>query len=933
MRRPALIVILTTLIMGMPLQRSDPAGAPRNLARTPQSAAGARFPDHTLLNSASLPLSFEPLPASKGRTGGFLARTAACAWVITPESLVIHGRAQEIRMRFSGAAGQAKLAGVDALARKSNYLTGRDPSGWRTGVTNFARVKASGLYQGIEIQYYGAGRNLEFDILAAPHADLSAVRLAFEGAEALGLDHEGGLVLRSGSGTTVLRKPRAFQMIERGPREVPIDYALGPDDSVRLVAGRYDRALPLAVDPVISFSSHLGGGGDLGRAVAVDDFGNIYLAGETPSIQFPTRNPLQPTFGGQVDAFVTKISSDGSGPVYATYLGGSGEDRAQAIVVDSDGNTYITGSTRSADFPVLKAVQSRLSGSVFGDAFITKLSADGSALVYSTYLGGDDDDSGNGIVVDASGSAIMVGTTRSTNFPTRLPLQFASGGLADIVVARLSTDGGRLLFSTYLGGSDADNGRGIALDGAGNVYITGATSSADFPLRNALQRTLSGATSPFVAKLDVRGGGIVYSTYLGGGEGNAIAADRFGYVHITGQTGSATFPTVNAAQSLYGGGLSDVFVSKIDPAGANLLYSTFLGGQGAEKGSSIAVDSAGCAYIGGYTSSYNFPAKNPLQSNLRGVDDAFVAELDSSGSSLLFSTIFGGSGSDQAFGLAVDRAGNICLTGRTYSLDLPATNAFKPNLTGFFDAFVVKVAPDRPLNEFVYFPQVTLGGGYSTVFTLTNSGAAAAAATLTLSDRSGKPWTAVVKATGQPASQGTSFQITVAAGASAILSATPVNTAGALQTGWAFLETTGGRMAGAATFRRTDGSMLKSIAGLPASQPLEYADIPVNNDESHQRFTGFALANPGDDPVIVKIVTMDANGKVVDNITPAELNPLVGRGQTARFLHELIPARAHFSGSMILLPQGGKRIVVVALVQDRGQITVIPVIPAKPPGI
>jgi hypothetical protein len=877
----------------------------------------------------NLPLHFEPV----ANRAGFIARTLGRAYVFTPRQIEIIGPARSIRIHFAGAGGNARLTGMEPLPYKVNYFIGRDPSAWRTGVTGYAKVEASGLYPGIDLLYYGSDREIEFDVRAAPRADLSAVQLSFDGVESVETGAGGDLRLRSAEAETVLRKPRAFQQDGKTRREIAVQYVLESEHRARFALGEYDPSLPVTLDPVISFSTHLGGGGEIGRAIAVDALGSIYVAGETPSILFPTRGPLQSALGGLVDAFVTKISADGSRLIYSTYLGGSGEDRGQALAVDPYGNVFLTGSTRSPDFPVFKAIQTNLAGTASSDAFVTRLSSDGSTLLYSTYLGGSDDDVGNGIAVDGFGAACIVGTTRSANFPTRLPLQAAFGGQSDVFLARLNPDGTRLNFSTYIGGGNSDFGRGIALDGAGNACITGATFSADFPLRNALQRTFSGSSAPFVAKLNLSGPSFLYSTFLGSGEGNAIAADRLGYVYVTGQTGSTVFPTANAAQPVYGGGISDAFASKIDPAGAGLVYSTFLGGQTADVGFGIAIDSAGGAIITGDTTSYNFPSNNPLQTGLRGTDDILLAKLDASGAILQFSTWLGGSGIDQALAVAVDRAGSIYLTGSTQSGDFPAINAFDQTLSGGLDAFVVKLSLDTPLSSFLYFPQFALGGGYSTIFALTNTGATTAGGTLALTDRTGKPMSAAISTSPSGfQGRGSSFSISVAAGAASVVTAEALDAAGPLQTGWAFLQSTGGQLGGAATFHEAGAAGLKSVAGVLASAPTEFAVIPVNNDSAQLRFTGFAVANPGSESLNLKLVTLDESGRVLDTIFPAELNPLAARGQTARYLHELLPGRSTFRGSMALIAPAGKRFVVVALIQDHDLLTAVPVILAKPPG-
>jgi hypothetical protein len=877
-----------------------------------------------------LPLHFEPtaIPA------GFAARAQGRAYLLTPRHIEIRGPSRSFSIGFAGAAADARLSGVEPLLARSNYITGQDPSNWRTGVPNYSKVKAAGLYPGIDALYYGTGREMEFDLMVAPGADPSALRLTFDGVERVEAGSAGALRLRSGDEEVLLRRPRAFQQAGAARREVRAGYVIESERNARLDLGSYDPSQPLTLDPVISFSTHLGGGGEIGHAIAVDDLGNVYVAGESPSLLFPTKAPFQATLGGQVDAFVTKISADGSGFVYSTYLGGSADDRAQAIAVDPWGNVYLTGSTRSADFPVFKAVQPRPASTATGDAFITKLSSDGSTLLYSTYLGGGDDDIGNGIAVDSTGAACIVGSTRSSDFPTRLPLQTGSGGQSDAFLARLNPDGNKLIFSTYLGGSGSDFGRGIALDGAGNACVTGTTSSADFPLRSALQATFGGGSAPFVAKVSLSTPAFLYSTFLGSGEGNAIAADRFGYVYVTGLTNSNGFPTVNAAQPFYGGGVSDAFVAKIDPAGATLVYSTYLGGQSTDVGLGIAVDSSGNTYVTGNTASFTFPSNNPLQTGLRGADDMFITQLDATGSNLPLSTWLGGSGTDQGLAIAVDPSGSIYISGLTTSVDFPAINGFDSVLSGGLDAFVVKVAPDVPQGSFLYFPQFAVGGGYSTVFTISNTGATTASATLTLKDKTGNPLSANLNASpSQFQARGPSLSISVAARAGSVITADPIDPNGPLQTGWAFLSSAGGRLGGGATFRVAGPAGLKSVAGVPASTPTEFAIIPVNNDSDQSRFTGFAVANAGNDPFSLKLVTLDENGKLLETIFPAELNPLPARGQTARFLHELLPGRSRFHGSMALIAPAGKRFVVVALIQDHDLFTAIPVILAKPPGL
>jgi beta-propeller repeat-containing protein/ASPM-SPD-2-Hydin domain-containing protein/HYDIN/CFA65/VesB family protein len=352
--------------------------------------------------------------------------------------------------------------------------------------------------------------------------------------------------------------------------------------------------------------------------------------GATTSTNFPTTNALQASNAGGNDAFVAKLNPTGSALVYSTYLGGSGYDVGTGIAVDSAGNAYVTGSTASTNLPTMNPLQPVYGGGQY-DVFLAKFNSTGSSLIYSTYLGGSDYDIGDGIAVDSSGNAYVTGTTASTNFPTVNPLQPAKGGGADVFVAALNPAGSALVYSTYLGGSGDEQGLGIAVDSAGNAYVTGNTTSTNFPTMNPLQPAFGGGFyDAFVAELNAAGSALVYSTYLGGSnedQGFSIAVDGSGEVYVTGMTYSTNFPSKNALQASNAGGF-DAFVAKLNATGSDLVYSTYLGGSGTEYGQGIAVDSSGNAYVIGSTASTNFPTMKALQaSNAGGGSDAFVAKI------------------------------------------------------------------------------------------------------------------------------------------------------------------------------------------------------------------------------------------------------------------------------------------------------------------
>jgi hypothetical protein len=456
-------------------------------------------------------------------------------------------------------------------------------------------------------------------------------------------------------------------------------------------------------------------------AVAVDEAGFLYVAGYTKSPDFPTMNAVQPTHGGETDAFAAKISPDGSRLVFSTYIGGSGDDYAYALALDSGGHLYVAGETQSTDFPMSKSGNSiQKSNNGDQDAFLIELDADGKSILCSTYLGGRDGETATGLALDAQGDIYLFGSTQSTDFPTRNPLQAEEAGplnpestqhlgvKGDLFVAKLQADGSRLIYSTYLGGSDIDRSGGIAVDGEGNAYIAGSTNSPDFPTANPLQAHPRSFQSMFVSKLNAEGTALIYSTYLGGGRGDhsggSIAVDAEGNAYIGGSTSSNDFPTANAFQGT-NRGLYNLFVSKLNPSGSELVFSTYLGGS-YDVGGEIALDGQGNIYVAGETWSANFPVVNPAQTARRGQIDASLAKLDPSGAAIYYSTYLGGSEDDSANAVAVDARGNAYLAGHTDSRDLPAAGAFQPRFARAQDGFVARVASPsgiQPVGHLAYW--------------------------------------------------------------------------------------------------------------------------------------------------------------------------------------------------------------------------------------
>jgi hypothetical protein len=634
-----------------------------------------------------------------------------------------------ISMRFTHAETSPKISGGERLLGRVNYFLGNDSTRWHTDVPTYSGVTYSNLYPGISLGYSGTGWGLKGTYTVKPGADPSRIGWRYEGAKEISVDHAGNLhVQLSGkdsksAGELVEQAPVAWQEIEGRRLSVTVSYKVTGSKAAGFKVSAYDPSRPLVIDPVLAYSTYLGGAtaapgspADNGAtAIALDSTGNIYVTGFTGTIDFPTANPDQPAYGGGLyDVFVTKFDPTGSTLVYSTYLGGMNDEKAFAIAVDSAGSAYITGFTQSPNFPTTPTAFQPVSSTGIlptnsSDAFVTKLSPSGNALVYSTFLGGNTNaENGFGIAVDSSGSAYVTGSTASTDFPTKNPYQpmLSSGGLAiDAFVTKLSADGSALVYSTYLGGGCSggglsecgiNEGYGIAVDSSGSAYVVGDTDSSAFPTQNPLRPNLAGDFDIFVTKFSPAGNTLVYSTYLGGSKaesGFGVAVDPSGNAYVTGKTASLDFPTVSAFQPAFGGGNYDAFVSKLNPDGSALVYSTYLGGSGSEGNlSRIGVDSSGNAYIVGSTDSTNFPTANAIQSARAGPgDNAFITKLNAAGNGLVYSTYLGGNSLNLGFGIAVDAAGNAYVAGQTWSANFPTKNPFQGSLRGTDDAFIAKI--------------------------------------------------------------------------------------------------------------------------------------------------------------------------------------------------------------------------------------------------
>lgn len=575
---------------------------------------------------------------------------AACR-ILPPSDLPdTNSRLEEIvfSARFVDPSPDAVTEGEDLLPWRSNFFLHNDPDRWATGVPAYRTVTCRDIYPGVSFLFTCWSSGMKYDIVAEPGADLSRICIRYDGVVGLGLAAGGDLLIQTEWGTFHEARPIAHQEIDGRQNPVSAAYRLNTDGSFGFTVHGYDPALALVIDPPVQL-------------------------------------------------------------IYSTYLGGSSTDYCEAMTVGQDGSAFITGSTRSSDFPVQNPFQGSFSGGYY-DAVISKLSAGGSQLLYSTYLGGSDQDAAHGIAVDSQGNAYIIGSTYSTDFPVLDPFQQENAGSKDAFLAKLSPGGDQLLYGTYLGGSGSDGSYGgIAVSEAGCAFITTTTGSVDFPVLDPFQGSFQGVSDAAVTKFAARGDQIVYSTYLGSGgpdESYGIAVDDSGCAYVVGRTDSWDFPMENPYQAVPGEEY-DAFVTKFTEQGDQLVYSTYLGGSSWDSGYGIAVDGERCAYVTGHTQSVDFPQVNSYQPGYGGgSDDAFMTKFTPAGNALVYSTFLGGSSTEAATGVAAGSDGGAFLTGHTHSTDFPLQNAFQTTLAGGYDAFLTRFTP---WGDTIYF-STYLGG-------------------------------------------------------------------------------------------------------------------------------------------------------------------------------------------------------------------------------
>ena len=655
----------------------------------PRAASGLRPRGASLLSIHDIAGEFNSLSRSTSRTANL------------------------VDLKLLGANRNAKVTGQSQLPGYTSYFLGNNPRDWHTHIPNYARVRYHQIYPGIDLVYYGRQGRLENDFVLSPGSDSNLIRLGLKGVESIQLDPSGDLVLKVSGGKIYLRRPKAYQGEGAERKDVPVHYVLRAGNHVGFALGAYDHRQQLVIDPVLTYSTYLGGGGgDIGYGIAVDSSGNAYVTGTTASLNFPTTSGGQTTIGGGRDIFVTKLNPAGTALLYSVFLGGGNSDTATGIAVDSSGNAYLVGYTSSTNFPTTSgAFQTSLLGNI--NVFLTKLDPTGSKLVYSTYLGGSGIDYGRAVAVDASGDAFVTGSTQSADFPTMNPLQVGLDGGSDAFLSEFNPSGTSLLYSTYLGGTGSDEGLAIALDGQGNPYIAGYTFSSNFPTQSALQSSLLGSSDAFITEINPETSSLVFSTYLGGSgmdSAQSIALDSTGNIYVAGSTTSNDFPVTSGAFQSSNHGQGDAFVAKLAPGATQVVYGTYLGGSGADRANGIALDSSGDAYVTGFTQSSDFPLTDALQ-RILGISgastcgstlcsDAFVGELGPSGN-LIYSTFLGGSAADLGRAIAVDSSGDAIVTGSTSSANFPviagAPQSTYAGSNSSPNVFVAKVSPqDAP---------------------------------------------------------------------------------------------------------------------------------------------------------------------------------------------------------------------------------------------
>ncbi len=681
---------------------------------------------------------------SEGLTFTFASTSAEIVDAMPREEVSAPKERWTVKLDYLGAR-DVTPRGKEATEAVVSYFSGA-PEDWQTGVPTYYSIVYDELWSGVDLIYSGTTDQLKQEFLLEPGADPAQIRLAYRGAD-VSLDESGGLLVSTPAGSFVDSAPIACQEIDGQRVPVAVEFAVGEASGSGAEAfteyglrlGAYDAALPLVIDPAVLVRCGYIGGNDYdqGHGIALDAAGNAYIAGLTASTHasFPVVTGPDLTYNNGNDVFVAKVNADGTGLVYCGFIGGSNEEVGYGIAVDAAGNAYVTGYTSSteATFPVTVGPDLTYNGGVT-DAFVAKVNSAGTGLVYCGYVGGDGFDYGLGIAVDTAGNACITGYTESTEatFPVTVGPDLTYNSGFDAFAAKVKADGTGFAYSGYIGGIADDTGYGIAVDAAGNAYITGYTysSQATFPVTVGPDLTYNGVDA-FVAKVNSAGTGLVYCGYVGGSGsdyGLGIAVDAAGNAYVTGYTDSSetSFP-VTVGPDLTYNSKYDAFAAKVKADGAGLVYCGYVGGSGSDYGLGIAVDAAGSAYVTGYTDSNEttFPVAVGPDLTYNGNTDAFVAKVKADATGLVCCGYVGGSDYDEGLGIALDDAGNALVTGATASTETSFPVCGGLDLTyrgGSRDAFVAKIATGAPARYQQTDGKITYLGDWITSSTWSASG-------------------------------------------------------------------------------------------------------------------------------------------------------------------------------------------------------------------
>ncbi|MGA9509717.1 MAG: SBBP repeat-containing protein [Candidatus Sulfotelmatobacter sp.] len=695
-----------------------------------------------------LPMTFE---ANQGQTSAkarFIARGQGYSALLTAGGMLLrlrpgrvapaeasrtvseaHGQSPNMLLQFSllGATQNPFVVGEDPQPGRVNYFFGKDPKRWLTNVPTYGRVRYKNVYPGIDLIYYGNRQQLEYDFEISGGSNPNLIQFEIEGANGIQLDSDGNLTLKVSGGELKFQSPVVYQQSNGMRLPVGGGYVVKDSTHIGFHIASYDVSKPLVIDPVLVYSTYLGGSGtEYPTGIAVDTGGSVYVGGYTDSADFESTTFGSP--GASVDhVFVAKLDPTGSNLVYADYLGGENADEGLALALDSTNDVYVAGTTASTEFPMVTPYQGTIPGA--NSAFLSEISPDGSSLLHSTYLGGSADEVVSGLAVDSTGSSLVAGYTTSTDFPVANAYQAAASANVGGVygnygfLTKFTPGGTSLAYSTYLAGSSnvilncvnevpcwpqpSSYITGLAIDSAGNAYVVGNTNTYDFPITSGAylgtNRIQSDGEVGFVSKFS-SSGNLQYSTYFYEASGAvtdlaAIAVDGSGAAYITGMALSdGTFPltstticdpAVYAQQCNYG------FVSKFDPTGSTLSYSTYLGPNNYAQPAALQIDAYNDAYVVATTWSNSFSLVNPIEgyTNVNNGYEVLVVEIDPTATSELWATYLDGSQDSYAAGLALDSNGNAFVLGTTDSTDLPTTQSGSQTVYGGgnLDAFVMKI--------------------------------------------------------------------------------------------------------------------------------------------------------------------------------------------------------------------------------------------------